>query len=231
MNLAIIIPALNEEQALPLVLKDLHEVLRALSHRISYQVIVSDNGSTDRTAECARSGGARVVQARRRGYGAACLAALAVVPGSTEVVVFMDGDYSIFASDLPALLHPLSEGEADLVLGARVPIDDGALTRPQRFGNALACRLMGWIYGHRYKDLGPFRAIRWEVLKTLRMRDQAFGWTIEMQIKALRHDLHIQEVPVRYRNRIGTSKISGTFTGSIQAGGAILWTVLKYAWS
>jgi glycosyltransferase involved in cell wall biosynthesis len=230
MNLAVVIPALNEEQALPDVLQSLRQVLPSLAYLTASRVIVADNGSTDRTAEVARRSGAEVVSASRRGYGSACQAGLGVLLAETDVVVFMDGDHSVFAEDLDLLLQPLVEKRADFVLGIRKPIDRGALTLTQRLGNSLACFLMHQLYGYAYHDLGPYRAIRWPTLQALGMRDPAFGWTIEMQIKALQYQVRIEEVPVRYRSRIGTSKISGTFLGSLKAGRAILWTVAKYAY-
>jgi glycosyltransferase involved in cell wall biosynthesis len=230
MNLAIVIPALNEEQALPNVLQSLRQVLPTLSYLTSSRIIVADNGSTDRTADVVYHLGADVVPAPRRGYGSACLAGLSVISAETDVIVFMDGDHSVFAGDLDLLLQPLVENRADFVLGVRRPIDRGALTWTQRLGNSLACFLMHQLYGYSYHDLGPYRAIRWPSLQALGMRDPAFGWTIEMQIKALKNQLRVEEVPVRYRSRIGTSKISGTLLGSLKAGRAILWTVAKYAY-
>ncbi len=229
MNIAVIIPAFNEEQAIPLVLEELQRDIARLPWISSAQIVVADNGSTDRTAALARAGGAKVVTASRRGYGSACQAGLAAVT-SADTVVFVDADHSVDLADLEVLLAPLADGRADLVLGARTQVEDGALTVPQRFGNRLACLLMRWIYRHRYADLGPFRAIRWKALQSLQMQDPAFGWTIEMQIKALRRGLQVVEVPVRCRKRIGQSKISGTFMGSIKAGEAILRTIAKYSY-
>ncbi len=228
MNLAIIIPALNESKSLSFVLRDLASVLQKLSFIEHSQIIVADNGSTDGTADVAQKGGARVVTESVRGYGSACLAGLAVVNESVDTVVFMDADYSDFADDLPALIAPIEDNRADLVLGQRIPIDHGALTVQQRMGNALAGQLLRLIFGFRFHDLGPFRAIRRSSLADLKMEDRAFGWTVEMQIKAVRHKLRIQEIPVRYRSRIGQSKISGTLLGSLKAGHAILWTIAKY---
>jgi glycosyltransferase involved in cell wall biosynthesis len=229
MNVSVIIPALNEAEALPSVLSDLHRVLPMVSYVHASRIIIADNGSTDGTAEVAQVHGARVVQAPRRGYGSACLAGIASMPPEIDVVVFMDGDHSDYAEDLPKLLEPLQQRVADLVLGERVSLGKPALTFQQRFGNALACALMKIIVGHRYHDLGPFRAIRRASLDSLRMEDPAFGWTIEMQIKAVQKNLRIREIPVRYRFRIGKSKISGTITGSIRAGWGILSTIAKYA--
>lgn len=229
LNLAIILPALNEEAALPLVLADLKRVLPKVPALGKYEIIVADNGSTDRTVQAAEDGGALVVTARRRGYGSACLRALSAVSPHANTIVFMDADHSDFAEDLPALLEPLRAGSADLVIGARRAVEGGALTVQQKFGNALACILIRGFYGFRYTDLGPFRAIRREALNSLSMRDPAFGWTVEMQLKALKKKLRVCEAPVRYRPRIGQSKISGTLLGSFRAGRTILWTIAKSA--
>lgn len=227
MHLAILIPALNEEQALPLVLTDLEKTLGAMGEEA--QVVVIDNGSTDQTAAVAQREGADVVSCPERGYGAACLTGIARLRPEIDTVVFLDGDHSDFVEDLPSLLTALSQG-SDLVIGARKPIESGALQPQQRFGNALACTLIRLLYGMHYHDLGPFRAIRRLALARLQMRDRAFGWTVEMQTKAARLGLRVTEVPVRYRARVGVSKISGTFMGSLRAGRAILWGVLRYAW-
>jgi glycosyltransferase involved in cell wall biosynthesis len=227
-NLTVIIPALNEEAALALVLHDLRRVLATLSYIREADIIVADNGSTDRTAAIANERGARIVHARPRGYGRACLEGLAAASSAADTFVFLDGDHSDFVEDLPLLLDPIRHGEADFVLGVRHATEEGSLTPVQRFGNALACRLMEWIHGYRYEDLGPFRVIRRESLRRLAMCDPAFGWTMEMQIKAIRRGLRIRQVPVRYRPRVGTSKISGTFWGSLRAGRAILWSLVKY---
>ena len=194
-------------------------------------VIVADNGSTDGTAAVAEAAGARVVSEPRRGYGRACLAALAVLPADADVAVFLDGDHSDYPGDLPRLLAPLLHGEAHLVIGSRVlgGALPGSLTPAQRLGNALVCALLRRRFGGRWTDLGPFRAIRRDVLDSLMMRDGKFGWNIEMQAKALRAGWIVTEVPVRYRPRIGASKISGTLSGSIRAGTGILGAFVRYA--
>jgi len=196
------------------------------------RVVVCDNGSSDGTAEVARSRGAVVVRESRRGYGAACLRALdALRADPPDAVLFLDADGSDDPAEAEALLAPLVSGRADLVIGSRTlgRREPGALTLQARFGNALATRLMEWIYGVRWTDLGPFRAVRWEALERLGMRDRDFGWTVEMQVKAARAGLRGVEVPVRYRRRIGRSKISGTVTGAVRAGAKILATIAREA--
>lgn len=226
----VVIPALNEEQALPLVLADLPPV---------GQVIVVDNGSRDATAEVAARTGATVVCEPRRGYGAACLRGLAAIAAGLQqgrsppqVVVFLDADYSDHPERLPQLVEPILQDQADLILGSRLagPRERGAMPPQSVFGNRLACFLMRHLFGAAYTDLGPFRAIRYRSLCELGMADRDFGWTIEMQIKAVRAGLRIGELPVPYRRRVGCSKISGTVGGSIRAGGKILWTIARYGW-
>ena len=194
------------------------------------QIIVADNGSRDRTAEIARCAGATVVAEPQRGYGAACLRALANLPPDTDTVVFMDADSSDDPREAAALLEPILKGRADFVLGSRTlgKAEKGSLQPHQRVGNALATFLIRVLFGYRYTDLGPFRAIRLDALRKLDMRDRNYGWTIEMQIKAVRRKLRIEEVPVSYRNRIGISKVSGNLKASVLAGIKILWTVFRY---
>lgn len=221
---AVVIPALNEEEALPAVLRDLARCVP------DAHVVVVDNGSTDRTAERAEAEGATVVHQPRRGYGSACLAGFAwLSQDPPDIVVVMDGDNSDFAEDLDALTEPIARGEADMVLGERVSQGDrGSLLPNQRFGNWLATGLIRLHTGHRYADMGPFRALRWTSLQSLRMEDPAFGWNVEMQMKAVQKGLRIQEVPVRYRSRIGQSKISGTVRGTVKAGIGILRATWRY---
>ena len=226
-DIAIIVPALNEQQALPLVLR---EIPRPSVRR----VIVADNGSTDRTAEVARQNGAEVVHESERGYGAACLKALAhLAADPPDIVVFLDGDYSDHPSELPSLIDPILAGDADMVIGSRARgrRERGALSPQQQVGNAIACRALRLLYGVRYTDLGPFRAIRWQTLQALGMQDRNYGWTVEMQIKAARRGVAYREVPVSYRQRIGVSKVSGTVRGSVSAGAKILWLLGRYTWS
>jgi len=222
LRVGVIIPALNEEAALPHVLKDLPMGVD--------EVVVVDNGSEDKTAEVARACGARVVSEPERGYGAACQRGLAAL-GPCDVVVFLDGDYSDYPQELPRLVEPIAQGRADLVIGSRVRghCQPGALTPQQRLGNALACAWLGIVWNQRISDLGPFRAIRQECLRRLRLRDRNYGWNIEMHIQAARHGLRVLEVPVSYRKRIGQSKISGTLWGSLAAGTKILFTLARYS--
>lgn len=192
------------------------------------RVVVCDNGSTDATADVARAAGAEVVHEPRRGYGAACLRALRELASDPpSVVLFVDADLSDDPSDAASLLAPLLDGTADLAIGSRVlgEAEPGALTPVQRFGNWLAAGLLRRLYGTGATDLGPFRAIRWDALQALEMRDRDFGWTVEMQVKAARRRLRTVEVPVRYRRRVGRSKISGTIRGSFLAGTKILGTI------
>jgi glycosyltransferase involved in cell wall biosynthesis len=225
----VLIPAWNEEKALPLVLADIPKAWVR-------QVIVCDNGSTDGTAAAARAAGAIVVSQPQRGYGNACLAGmryLEAMPASEqpEIVVFLDGDYSDYPEELPKVADPILNDGKDMVIGSRHlgGMQPGAMTIPQRFGNWLAPRLIRSFYGYRFSDLGPFRAIRWDALKRLDMRDRNFGWTVEMQVKAAKLKLDCAEVPVRYRKRAaGRSKVSGTLKGTVLAGWKIITTIFKY---
>jgi glycosyltransferase involved in cell wall biosynthesis len=201
-----------------------------LPREFVHEVVVVDNGSTDETAQVAHAAGARVIYEPRPGYGRACLAGLAALDWGVDTVVFLDADHSDYPEDLPALLEPIAEGGADLVIGSRVrKAERGSLTVPQRLGNRLACLLLRLCFGQPYTDLGPFRAIRREALEQLQMKDQTFGWTVEMQARAARARLRVVEIPVRYRRRIGRSKISGTLGGTIRAGTVILSTIVKIA--
>lgn len=227
----VVIPALDEEASLPLVLADLAR-LRPAAPWLR-RVVVADNGSRDGTARVARGGGAVVVDAPRPGYGSACLAGLAYLraEGPPAVVAFLDADYSDHPEELARVVAPLLAGEADLVVGSRVlgERERGALLPQARAGNLVACLLIRLLYGHRYTDLGPFRAARWQALERLGMADPDFGWTAEMQVKALRQGLRVVEVPVSYRRRVGVSKITGTLRGTVLAGTKILWTVLRHS--
>ncbi len=221
-KVAVVIPVLNEEDAIGLVLDEIP--VDWVRH-----VIVVDNGSTDGTVQRAHDHGACVVSEPRRGYGAACLKGLSVLPDETAVVVFLDGDHSDYPEELPKLVEPLLKGEADLIIGSRAlgGAERGALFPQQRFGNWIATTLIRWLTGTRYTDLGPFRAITRKALETVAMADQAFGWTVEMQLKAPKCGLRVREISVRYRKRIGVSKISGTVVGGAKAG----WTILSTIWT
>jgi glycosyltransferase involved in cell wall biosynthesis len=222
-TVGVIIPALNEERALP-------HVLTAIPRWVA-RVIVADNGSTDATADVARAHGAHVVHVPMRGYGRACLAAIASLPADIDVVVFIDGDASDAPEEMAALLAPLELGTADFVVGSRMlgKRERGSLTPQQIFGNGLACLLMRLIWGARFTDLGPFRAIRTSTLHQLEMADGNYGWTVEMQIKAAHHGIPSTEVPVSYKRRIGVSKVSGTVRGVIGAGTKILYVIGREA--
>lgn len=219
--ISVIIPAFNEERAIGQVLDEIPPSVA--------QIIVVNNGSTDSTAAIARARGATVVDEPIRGYGRACLSGMAALD-YPDIVVFLDGDYSDFPREMPSLYEPIAAGRADLVIGSRVlgQRERGALLPQARVGNWLATRLIRWLFGVSFTDLGPFRAIDYGSLQRLNMRDCDFGWTVEMQVKAARLGLRCAEVPVRYRKRIGTSKISGTISGSLRAGHKILWTIFRY---
>ena len=216
--IGVIIPTRNEAAALP-------KVLSAILPQVA-QVVVVDTASTDGTPAIAERMGARVVSEPRRGYGRACLAGIAALSPTVDTVLFMDADASDRPEDLPRLLAPIIEDGADMVIGARrLDVEPGALTPQQRFGNALACWLIRLLWGVRFTDLGPFRAIGREALARLEMQDRNFGWTVEMQVRAAGRGLRCAEVPVGYRRRIGVSKVSGTISGSVKAGVKILWVI------
>ena len=224
----VIIPAFNEERSIGLVLSDIPAALIR-------EVIVCNNASTDRTACRARQAGATVVDQPRKGYGSACLRGMEHIrrrPAGEhpDIVVFLDADHSDHPEEMPALIRPIVEEGYDLVIGSRALGDRerGSMTIPQVFGNWLATTLLRRLYGYRFTDLGPFRAIRWTELLALEMEDPDFGWTVEMQVKAARRGLRCTEVPVRYRRRVGVSKVSGTVRGTVMAGYKILWTLFKY---
>ncbi len=221
-RIAVIIPTRNECEALPHVLASIPSWVSA--------IIVADYRSSDGTDRIAEQHGAILVRVTRAGYGAACLEALAALP-PCDIVVFLDGDASDRSEDMARLVQPIADGEADLVIGSRTlgHAEKGALTPQQRFGNWLACKLIHLIWGARFSDLGPFRAIRLSALDRLSMRDQTFGWTVEMQIRAAKHGLKWREIPVPYRKRIGQSKISGTLKGTVLAGSKILYIVAREA--
>ena len=226
-TVSVIIPVLNEENAIAKVIND---IPKTNGEATLQEIIVVDNGCTDNTVAIAKRNGARVVTESRRGYGYACLAGIAALATQPpDIVVFLDGDYSDYPTDMPQLLQPILENRASLVIGARTQGDAKKALLPQaRFGNWLACFLIQRFFGVRYTDLGPFRAIRYSELLALNMQDKTFGWTVEMQLKAAKRGIPVCEVPVRYRKRIGTSKITGTFTGTLKAGYKILTTLIYH---
>jgi glycosyltransferase involved in cell wall biosynthesis len=223
----VIIPALNEEESLPMV-------IGALPRSVVRQVIVVDNGSQDGTVRAAQEAGATVLHEPRRGYGNACLRGIGELrrrSAPPDAVCFLDGDFADDPTELPLLLEPLELGY-DLVIGSRTlgVSESGALLPQARYGNHVATTLIRMIYGHRYTDLGPFRVIRWPALLALHMSDPGYGWTVEMQVKALKLGLRVTEVPVSYRRRAaGRSKVSGTVRGTVGAGSKILYTILRHS--
>ena len=222
-KIAVVIPTLNEEDAIGKVIADIPDWVDI--------IIVSDNGSEDKTIHVAESLGALTLKSEViGGYGSACLAGI-MRAEDHDVIVFVDGDYSDYPEQMDRLVDPILAGEADLVIGSRRlgNAKSGSLTPQQQFGNWLACFLIRWFWGVKYTDLGPFRAVETEALKKLRMTDQAFGWTVQMQLHAIFEKVRVIEVPVDYRPRIGHSKISGTIRGTILAGHAIIGTILKSA--
>lgn len=222
-----IIPAFNEQDSIGRVIADIPKDLVD-------EIIVVNNCSTDKTEIKANEAGVTVLLEKRRGYGYACLKGMEHVAAQEEkpdIIVFMDADYSDFPDQLPEVIAPILEDNMDMVIGARVKRfrESGSMTPPQIFGNWLATFLMKILYRAKFSDLGPFRAIKYEKLMELCMEDKTYGWTVEMQIKALKKDYRYTEVPVRYRNRIGVSKISGTVKGTIMAGYKILALIFKYS--
>ena len=224
--ITVIIPAYNEQDSIANVVNDIPEIVN--------EIIVINNNSTDNTAMNAKNAGATVLYESRKGYGYACLKGLDYIEeqkAKPEIVVFLDGDYSDYPAQLTELISPILTKNIDFVLGARVKEQRelGAMTPQQIFGNWLATSLMKLFFGARFTDLGPFRAIKYEKLMALKMEDKTYGWTVEMQLKALKQQLTYLEIPVRYRNRIGVSKVSGTIKGTIFAGIKILTWIFKYS--
>ena len=221
-RVAVVIPALNEAEAIGLVLREIPPLVA--------EVVVVDNGSTDRTAEVARAHGARVVPEPRRGYGQACLTGIAAL-GDADVVAFLDADHSDYPAQLADVVAPILAGDAELVIGSRHlgRRADGAHPWHAVLGTRLCVWLMNRLIGTRATDLGPFRAITAEALNRIGMRDRNFGWTVEMQVRAARQGLRVVEVPVDYRPRIGRSKVSGTLSGTVRAAAKILGTILHHA--
>lgn len=225
-KIVVIIPAFNEENAVG-------KVVKAIPKDWIEKIIVVNNNSTDQTRRAAEQEGALVLDQPIKGYGNACLKGIAYVLAQVEkpdIIVFLDADYSDYPEQLPDLVKPLLEDGMDMVIGSRAlgEREGGSMTFPQLFGNWLATRLISLFYGYRFTDLGPFRAIRWDMLVELKMQDKTFGWTVEMQVKAAKMKLKCTEVPMTYRNRIGKSKVSGTVYGTVMAGYKILYTIFKY---
>jgi glycosyltransferase involved in cell wall biosynthesis len=210
-------------------------VVKDIDRLLVRDVIVVDNNSKDATAQVSINAGATSISEKRQGYGSACLKGMEYANAKqipADIIVFMDADYSDYASEMSLLLAPIIDGKADMVIGSRAlgEKERGAMTPQQVFGNWLATWMIKHIYKHQYTDLGPYRAIRLESLNVLGMRDPDYGWTVEMQVKALHKKLKVAEVPVNYRKRIGVSKVSGTVKGTILAGYKIITTIIKYAW-
>ena len=220
-----IIPAFNEARAIGQVISDIPD-------RLVDEVVVVNNASTDATEPHARAAGATVIDEPRQGYGSACLRGIKYArTKQPDIVVFLDGDYSDHPNEMPRLVGPIAADEADFVVGSRIrgESEPGALLPQAQMGNRLACTLMERIWDAEYTDLGPFRAIRFSTLQALDMQDETFGWTIEMQIKAVEARLRVEEVPVSYRRGIGPSKITGTLSGTVKASAKILWTIGRMA--
>lgn len=222
----VIIPAFNEADSIAKVIAEIPNIVD--------EVIVVSNNSTDDTEKNASAAGATVLQEKRKGYGYACLKGLDYIANQSqkpEIIVFLDGDYSDYPSELTKIIAPIQQKNIDLVIGARVKKwrEDGSMTFPQIFGNWLATTLMRLFFGAKFTDLGPFRAIKYEKLLQLNMEDKTYGWTVEMQLKAIKKDFTYVEVPVHYKNRIGVSKVSGTLKGAIFAGVKILGWIFKYS--
>ena len=221
-KIAVIIPALNEEKAIG-------KVIDAIPEWVD-DIIVVDNGSTDLTCSVVESCGAMVLKESHRGYGSACLKGIREL-NEPDIVVFLDGDFSDYPEEMDSLVDPIIEDKVEMVIGSRISgkNEPGSLTLQARFGNWFACFLIRLFWGVRYTDLGPFRAIRYDTLVALGMQDPDYGWTVEMQIRAVCRQIRSMEVPVSYRNRIGQSKVSGTLRGVLGAGFKIMSTILSSA--
>ncbi len=224
--ISVIIPAYNEQDAIAKVIKDIPSFV--------HEIIVVSNNSTDHTVKNAKNAGATVLQEPKKGYGYACLKGMHYIKQQTtkpEIIVFLDGDYSDHPEQLPEIIAPILHQNIDFVLGARVKEyrETGAMTPQQIFGNGLATFLMKLFFNAKFTDLGPFRAIKYTSLLALEMEDKTYGWTVEMQLKVLKQKMSYVEIPVKYRNRIGVSKVSGTLKGTIFAGVKILSWIFKYS--
>lgn len=225
MKTAIIIPAFNEEKSIPLVIGDIPQ-------DIVHDIVVINNGSFDKTEKVCKDIGVAVVREARKGYGSACLKGLEYFKdNSPDIIVFLDADYSDFPEELPSLIGPIIDDQSDFVVGSRMlgNSESGAILPQALIGNQIAVLMIKWFFKVHYTDCGPFRAIRFQKLIEMNMQDINFGWNVEMQVKAILHKLRIKEVPVSYRKRIGVSKITGTFSGTVSAGIKIIYTILKLA--
>ena len=225
LSVTVIIPAYNEEGSIAKVIKEIPSLVN--------EIIVVNNCSTDKTATVAARAGATVLDENRMGYGYACLKGIehaARQQSPPDVVVFLDGDFSDYPVELIKIIAPIQNNEVDFVVGARVKElrEEGSMTPQQIFGNWLACFLMKGLFNSTFTDLGPFRAIKWETLRSLKMSDKTYGWTVEMQLKVLRQKISYKEIPVSYKKRIGVSKVSGTIKGTIFAGAKIIGWIFKH---
>lgn len=224
----VIIPAFNEEDSINHVISEIPEVVS--------EIIVVSNNSTDNTETVAKKAGATVLREERMGYGYACLKGLSYIASqeiTPEIIVFLDGDYSDYPEELLKIIDPIVHKDIDMVIGARDKKlrEPGSMTIPQIFGNWLATSLMRLFFGAKFTDLGPFRAIKYDKLLELNMQDKTYGWTVEMQLKAIKKQFSYTEVPVKYKKRIGISKVSGTIKGAIFAGVKILSWIFKYSFA
>ncbi len=225
-NIYVIIPAYNEEASIGFVIKDIPKIVS--------EIIVVNNNSSDNTLKVAKEAGATVLSEKRKGYGYACLLGMKYISRQEEkpdIIVFLDGDYSDYPEELTKIITPIVEDNIDFVVGARSSTlrEKGSMTKPQIFGNWLATSLMSLFFRSTFTDLGPFRAIKYDKLLALKMEDKTYGWTVEMQLKAIKRNYSYKEIPVNYRNRIGVSKVSGTLKGAIFAGVKILYWIFKYS--
>jgi glycosyltransferase involved in cell wall biosynthesis len=220
----VVIPAFNEESSIG-------RVVNAIPQSAVSEIIVVNNGSSDSTASVAREAGATVLGEPRKGYGYACLHGIAhAIKNKADIIAFMDGDNSDYPDELPDVIRPIQKDGYEMVIGSRMlgRREPGALLPQAIIGNWVACFLIRMFWGYKFTDLGPLRAVRTDALQKMKMSDPTFGWTVEMQIKAAKLKLKCTEVPVRYRKRIGNSKVTGTLSGTLQASMNILYTILKH---
>ncbi|MCB0476844.1 MAG: glycosyltransferase family 2 protein [Crocinitomicaceae bacterium] len=227
MIIRVIIPAYNEELSIG-------KVIQEIPKDLVKEVIVCNNNSSDQTEKEANNAGVTVLNEPLMGYGYACLRGIQYINQNypeTDIVVFLDGDYSDYPEQMVEVVRPILEEDMDLVIGSRAlgNQEEGSMTIPQRFGNWLSGKLLKWIYKANFTDLGPFRAIKLSSLNKIQMQDKTYGWTVEMQVKVAQHKMKFCEVPVDYKKRIGVSKVSGTVKGAFMAGIKILYTIMKYA--